>query len=29
MSQTPTSVSNVAPWDQAFLPPAPTWNGAS
>jgi len=29
MSQTPTSVSNVAPWDQAFLPPAPMWNGAS
>jgi len=29
MSQTPTSVSNVAPWDQAFLPPAPAWNGAS
>ncbi len=29
MSQTPTSVSNVAPWDQAFLPPAPSWNGAS
>ena len=28
MSQTP-SVSNTAPWDQAFLPPAPTWNGAS
>ena len=23
------SVSNVAPWDQAFLPPAPEWNGAS
>lgn len=23
------SVSNVAPWDQAFLPPAPDWNGAS
>lgn len=29
MSQTPTSVSNVVPWDQAFLPPAPAWNGAS
>jgi murein tripeptide amidase MpaA len=29
MSQTPTSVPNVAPWDQAFLPPAPAWNGAS
>ncbi len=28
MSQTP-SVPNTAPWDQAFLPPAPTWNGAS
>jgi len=28
MSQTP-SVPNAAPWDQAFLPPAPTWNGAS
>lgn len=26
MSQSP---SNVAPWDQAFLPPAPAWNGAS
>lgn len=23
------SVSNVAPWDQAFLPPVPDWNGAS
>jgi len=23
------SVSNAAPWDQAFLPPAPEWNGAS
>ena len=23
------SVPNVAPWDQAFLPPAPSWNGAS
>ncbi|MBL0968314.1 MAG: M14 family metallopeptidase [Brevundimonas sp.] len=23
------SVSNVAPWDQPFLPPAPEWNGAS
>lgn len=29
MSQTPPSVSNTAPWDQAFLPPAPAWNGAS
>ena len=30
MSQTPSaSVPNIAPWDQAFLPPAPTWNGAS
>jgi len=29
MSQTPTPIANVAPWDQAFLPPAPTWNGAS
>lgn len=30
MSQTPpVSVQNVAPWDQAFLPPAPAWNGAS
>ncbi|MBD3832344.1 MAG: M14 family metallopeptidase [Brevundimonas sp.] len=30
MSQTPpASVPNVAPWDQAFLPPAPAWNGAS
>lgn len=28
MSQTP-SVPNAAPWDQAFLPPAPAWNGAS
>ena len=23
------SVPNAAPWDQAFLPPAPEWNGAS
>lgn len=23
------SVSNTAPWDQPFLPPAPEWNGAS
>jgi len=23
------SVSNTAPWDQAFLPPAPEWNGES
>lgn len=23
------SVPNTAPWDQAFLPPAPAWNGAS
>ena len=22
-------VTNAAPWDQAFLPPAPQWNGAS
>lgn len=29
MSQTPSSVPNAAPWDQAFLPPAPAWNGAS
>lgn len=33
MSQTPTTVPNAAahaaPWDQAFLPPAPAWNGAS
>ena len=30
MSQTPpTSVLNIAPWDQPFLPPAPEWNGAS
>ncbi|MFZ4166563.1 M14 family metallopeptidase [Brevundimonas sp. NPDC058933] len=31
MSQStpPASVTNVAPWDQAFLPPAPAWNGAS
>ena len=31
MSQSPTSpsVPNIAPWDQAFLPPAPAWNGAS
>ncbi len=28
MSQTP-SVPNAAPWDQAFLPPAPAWNGTS
>ncbi|MFY7850187.1 MAG: M14 family zinc carboxypeptidase, partial [Brevundimonas sp.] len=26
MSQSP---SNFAPWDQAFLPPAPVWSGAS
>ncbi|OYX80272.1 MAG: hypothetical protein B7Y85_05995, partial [Brevundimonas sp. 32-68-21] len=26
MSQT---LSNTAPWDQAFLPPAPAWDGAS
>ncbi|WP_296173964.1 M14 family metallopeptidase [uncultured Brevundimonas sp.] len=32
MSQSPPlapSVPNTAPWDQAFLPPAPAWNGAS
>ncbi|WP_409449546.1 MULTISPECIES: M14 family metallopeptidase [unclassified Brevundimonas] len=30
MSQNPpASVANAAPWDQAFLPPAPAWNGAS
>lgn len=31
MSQStpPASVTNVAPWDQVFLPPAPAWNGAS
>ncbi|HLU28606.1 MAG TPA: M14 family metallopeptidase [Glycomyces sp.] len=29
MSQTPSSVPNAAPWDQPFLPPAPTWDGAS
>jgi len=30
MSKTPpASVPNVAPWDQAFLPPAPAWSGAS
>lgn len=28
MSQTPP-LSNAAPWDQPFLPPAPAWNGAS
>lgn len=28
MSQ-PPSLPNAAPWDQAFLPPAPAWNGAS
>jgi len=28
MSQSP-SVPNAAPWDQAFLPPAPAWDGAS
>jgi murein tripeptide amidase MpaA len=28
MSQSP-SVSNAAPWDQPFLPPAPAWDGAS
>ena len=26
MSQT---LPNTAPWDQAFLPPAPAWDGAS
>ncbi|WP_122465683.1 M14 family metallopeptidase [Brevundimonas lutea] len=29
MSQTPPPVSNAAPWDQDFLPPAPAWDGAS
>ena len=30
MSQTPpASLSNAAPWDQPFLPPAPAWDGAS
>jgi murein tripeptide amidase MpaA len=29
MAQTPVSVPNAAPWDQAFLPPAPAWDGAS
>jgi Zinc carboxypeptidase len=30
MSQTPSaSVPNEAPWDQAFLPPAPAWDGPS
>lgn len=28
MSQ-PPSLPNAAPWDQAFLPPAPAWDGAS
>ena len=28
MSQTPP-LSNAAPWDQPFLPPAPAWDGAS
>lgn len=28
MSQSP-NVSNAAPWDQPFLPPAPAWDGAS
>ncbi|MEH6665409.1 MAG: M14 family metallopeptidase [Brevundimonas sp.] len=28
MSQSP-SVPDAAPWDQAFLPPAPAWDGAS
>ena len=28
MSQTPP-LSNAAPWDQPFLPPAPEWDGAS
>jgi hypothetical protein len=23
------SLANTAPWDQAFLPPAPAWDGAS
>jgi murein tripeptide amidase MpaA len=32
MSSSPAmsqSVANAAPWDQAFLPPAPEWDGAS
>ncbi len=30
MSQSqPPSLPNAAPWDQAFLPPAPAWDGAS
>lgn len=30
MSQSASpSVPNAAPWDQAFLPPAPAWDGAS
>lgn len=29
MAQSPSSVPNAAPWDQAFLPPAPEWAGAS
>ncbi len=29
MAQTPSSVPNAAPWDQAFLPPVPVWDGAS
>lgn len=30
MSQSASpSVPNATPWDQAFLPPAPDWNGAS
>ena len=31
MSQSPASpsVSNTAPWDRPFLPPAPAWDGAS
>ena len=26
---TAPALTNAAPWDQPFLPPAPTWNGAS
>ena len=32
MSQSPGRppvLSNIAPWDQPFLPPAPAWDGAS
>lgn len=29
MSQSASPLVNAAPWDQAYLPPAPAWDGAS